>query len=349
MFLTRYRHGVLLSLALTCGFLSIFTVKASAQESVVATTSDESFVATNTIINPYKNEALVGDKVFDDFVLGPGKVELQLKPGETKTVNISVANRMAEAKRFLIDVEDIAGSDNPEQSVVLLGEDRGPYTLKDYISVPQTEFELGPNLRAIIPVTIHIPVDAEAGGFYGSVLVRTVTREATGGSDTAAAPRSAIISRIGSLFFVTVPGDLNEEGQLKDFSTTNNKLWYEKGPVDFQILYQNTGSIHLNPYGELRIKNMLGEEVGFVELQPWFSLPQSLRSREVSWNRDLMFGRYTATLKLNRGYGDIIDESQISFWVIPWKLVSLAFAALVLLLWLLRNFFKKFEFKRKVE
>ncbi len=349
MFLTRYRYGILLSLATICGFLSISAVTTFAQESVDTAAANNSSVATETVANPYKTEALVGEKVFDDFVLGPGKVELQLKPGETKIVNITVANRMAESKRFLIDVEDIAGSDNPEQSVVLLGDDRGPYTLKDYISVPQAEFELGPNLRAVIPVTIHIPADAEAGGFYGSVLVRTVTREATDGSDAAAAPHSAVISRIGSLFFVTVPGDLNKEGQLKDFSTINNKLWHEKGPIDFQILYQNTGPVHLNPYGEMRINNMLGEEVGFVELQPWFSLPQSLRSREVTWNRDLLFGRYTATLKLNRGYDDIIDESQISFWVIPWKLVSLAFAALVLLLWLLRNFFKKFEFKRKVE
>ena len=353
------RYTSLLSLSALLFLLVIAVSQTAAQENNFAsetneiiqnnaTSSDE--VETDPLpdfSNPYPTEALLGDKVFDDFVLGPGKLELQLLPGQTKTVYINISNRMAETKRFEIDVEDISGSTDINESVVLLGDDRGPYTLKDYISVPKYKFDLEPNLRVTIPVTVSVPKDAEAGGKYGSVLVKTVTTEADPGSEDGAAPRSAIISRIGSLIFVTVPGETEIAGELKSFSTLNNKKWYEKGPIEFQILYENEGSLHLNPYGEIRISNVLGEDVGFVELKPWFALPQSLRSREISWNRDLLFGRYTATLNLNRGYDDIIDEAQISFWVIPWKIVATIFVGLFVVIWFIMRFFKSFEFKRK--
>jgi hypothetical protein len=92
---------------------------------------------------------------------------------------------------------------------------------------------------------------------------------------------------------------------------------------------------------------MAGEEVGFVELDPWFVLPDSLRLREVAWNREVLFGRYTATAQINRSYEDIIDTEEIVFWVLPWKPITIGFAVLFLVLFLFRAFFKTFEFKRK--
>jgi len=155
------------------------------------------------------------------------------------------------------------------------------------------------------------------------------------------------VSRIGTLFFITVPGDIEKEGELKKFSTGNDQKWYDAGPVNFQILYENTGSIHVNPYGELRITNMFGEEVGFVEIEPWFTMPKSVRLREISWNRDFLYGKYTATVFLNRGYDDEVDEMSVTFWVIPWKIVVAALTVLFIIFFLIRGFFRKFEFKVK--
>ena len=144
-----------------------------------------------------------------------------------------------------------------------------------------------------------------------------------------------------------MPGDVAKQGQTKEISTINDKLWYESGPIGLHILYENTGSVHLNPYGELRIKNLFGEEVGFVELEPWFALPNSLRTREVTWDRELLFGRYVATAYINRGYDDIVDEVSVSFWVLPWKTVGGIFLVVFLVIFAVRVFFRKFEFKRK--
>ncbi len=298
---------------------------------------------------PYAVEALLGDEVFGDFVVGPGKVELQIEPGQSKVIEITVSNRTGVTRTFEIGTEDAIGSTDPSQNLILLGDDRGPYSLKDYLSVEANRFELPHNQRARIPVTITLPPNAEPGGLYGSLLVSTVSTEAKSGAEAGTQPQSAVVARIGTLFFITIPGDVEREGSLKDFSTVPEKKFYQEGPISFGILYENRGSIHLTPYGEIRIKNILDEEVGVVTLDSWFVLPQSLRLREVTWDRELLFGRYTATVSLENNYSDETDEMTYTFWVLPWKPIALTFIGIFLILFIIRTFFKKFEFKRKEE
>jgi hypothetical protein len=239
----------------------------------------------------------------------------------------------------------MVGSPDGSRSAVLLGDERGPYSIKDYISFPEDNFSINLGERARIPVTISIPRDAEPGGYYGSVLVSTTRIDAEG--EVAQGARSPIVARIGTLFFITVPGTVTTAGETKSISLPESKLWYEKGPVELSILYENTGSIHLNPYGELRITNTFGEEVGYVELEPWFVLPQALRSRDVTWDRELLFGRYTATANINRGYDDVVDTVAVSFWVLPWKIMGGIFLVVFIIVFGTRAFFRQFEFKRR--
>lgn len=287
-------------------------------------------------------------EVLGDFVVGPGKTELSILPGERKVVELLITNRTGEERVFSLVTEDAAGGKDPSQAVALLGAVRGPYTLKDYLLFPQETITLAHNERVRVPVTVEVPPDAEPGGRYGSVIVTTVTQSTAQGQVNGAAPRSAVVSRIGSLFFVTVPGDVVAEGALQDFATLPPQRFFTQGPITFQLLYENSGSIHLNPYGTITVKNMLGEEVGFVELDPWFVLPNSVRAREVVWDRAFLLGRYTATAQINRGYDDIIDTKVLTVWVLPWKVLLGGFALIFLVLMLVRFVIKNFEFRRKV-
>ncbi len=315
-------------------------------EAELATTTDTVLSTTEPAAEElwYKTEQIFGDIDVGDFVVGPGRKEIELKPGQTVIQEITVTNRISDGRTFELEVEDIYGSDDPTRTVALSGAARGPYSIRDYISFPKNTFTLALGERARIPVTITVPPNAEPGGYYGSVLVSTVR---TPGSTDDMAPRSPVIARVGSLFFLTVTGEVNRSGETKSVETILDKWWYEAGPIDLGILYENTGSVHLNPYGELSITNMFGEEVGFVELEPWFVLPQSLRLREVTWDREFLLGRYVVTARINRGYGDVVDEVTTTFWVLPWKIVGGVFFVLFIVLFMLRAFFRTFEFKRK--
>jgi len=305
---------------------------------------------TNTAVSPptetawYRSEQISGNLEVGDFVVGPGRTELEVNPGETVVQEVMVTNRISADRTFKLEIEDITGSTDGSSAVSLTGSERGPYSIRDFISFPDDTFTLKLGERARIPVTITVPPDTEPGGYYGSVLVSTVQNSK---SESANAPRSPLIARVGSLFFLRVRGEAKIEGKTLEVSLLHDKWWYEKGPIDFGILYENTGSIHVNPYGELTITNIFGEQVGFVQLEPWFVLPASLRLREVSWDREFLLGRYTVTAKINRGYDDIIDEMTVSFWVLPWKIVGGVFFALFIIIFGFRAFFRTFEFKRK--
>jgi hypothetical protein len=365
MFSTVHRTSVFATVLCALFFLSVAPLVVRSQEDIKTQSSEQFGTSTTTtlasatstvvadtapasLIGLYPSEGVPGGgEAIGDFVVGPGKLDLTIAPGESKTVEMTVTNRTGVRRRFNISSEDAQGSKDPNTAITLLGDDRGPYSMKDFISIPHMSFELDHNQRARIPVTITIPANADPGGLYGSVLVNTIAVEAVEGDTSGTAPQSAIIARIGTLFFITIPGPTKKEGTLKDFMTVPKKSFYQNSPISFGILYENTGSIHLAPYGELRIRNMFNEEVGYVQLDPWFVLPQALRLREVSWNRDFLFGRYTATVSVNRSYDDVVDEKSYSFWVLPWKPVSGIFAALFLVFFLIRTFLKRFEFKRK--
>jgi hypothetical protein len=337
--MTTLRAFIVFTLAFTPLLSGVFVQSALAQGAATTTVP----VPKESDSSWFQLERIEGDIDVGDFVVGPGRAEIVVSPGETIVQEITVTNRISENRTFKLSVDDITGSADGSSAVSLTDGARGPYSIRDYISFPENSFTLGLGERARIPVTIKIPADAEPGGLYGSVLISTERNTTESGEAT----RSPIIARIGSLFFVTIRGEVERSGSVKGISTVDGKWWYEEGPINLSILYENTGSVHVNPYGEISITNMFGEQVGFVELEPWFVLPKSLRSRDVLWDREFLLGRYTVTAKINRGYDDVIDEVTTTFWVLPWKIVLGTFAALFVIIFLVRSFFRTFEFSRK--
>lgn len=320
----------------------------SALTEEVATSTETEVVSTPESEQWYKSEWISGRVEVGDFVVGPGRSEITAKPGETVYVEISVTNRISSDREFALEVEDIEGTQDGSSMTTMPPGQKSPRGLVDFITFPETTLDLDLGERARIPVAINVPDNASPGGYFGAVLVSTVRLSDAEGE---LVPRSPIIARVASLVFLTVEGEVVREGEVLSVDTINNSsnwgLWYESGPIDIGILYENTGTVHLNPYGEISIKNLLGEEVGFLEMEPWFVLPSSLRLRELTWDREFLFGRYTIDAKINRGYDDVVDEVSTSFWVLPWRLVGSIFIVLFIIIFLVRTFFRKFEFKRK--
>ncbi len=268
-----------------------------------------------------------------DIVVGPGKTELSLDPGASSTQEIIVSNRSGQTKIINISVEDFQGTKDLNETVQFLGDKNSPFSLKDYVKLETNQITLRFGERLRLPVVISIPQTATPGGLYGAVMV-SASNPDEGADQTpanAAAGKVKVITRVASLFFVKVNGEVINDGDLKSFKAV--KGFYEKGPVTFQIISENNGSVYLSPYGTIEIKNILGSKIDEREVDPWFVMPGAVRMREIKWNSNMLFGRYTATLYLNRGYKDVIDTQSFSFWVIPWRILSIILVGLILVVW----------------
>lgn len=289
--------------------------------------------AQTTTDETYIYELLPSNEVVGDFVVSPGKVEVELAPGESKVVELRVANRTGETREYVFTAEDIVGSENGDHAVMLLGD--GVH-VEQFVTLPQGSISVPHGAVVRVPVTVSAPEDSEPGGIYGSVLVTTGGDAASAASDVAAA--SPLIARIGTLFFIRVSGDAVQSGALKDFATIPpQQSVFSGGPLRFSLSYENTGSVHLNPYGEVRVTDMFGKEVAFIPLEPWFALPGSLRLREVEWDGGFLFGRYTVTANINRGYDDSIDTMSLQVFVIPWNVALVSLLILFILFFVLRR------------
>jgi len=271
--------------------------------------------------NAYQIETLSNVKISGDFVIGPAKVEAELAPGEEITENLVIVNRTGRLLYFKITKEDFEGSKDPARVTVFLGEKRSRFSLKDWLQPDIEEFSLSHGQRIKLGVKISVPVEAQPGGYYAAVLAASQPKEEPG--------QAKIISRLGALFFVRVKGEVKEEGLLKEFRT--DKFYYQKGPVEFELFSENNGQVYLAPYGLIEIKNIFGQKVAEIRLDPWFVMPDSLRVREVSWQKPPLFCLYTATAKINRGYQNIVDEKSVRFLIIPWQIPLFGLVGLILI------------------
>ncbi len=278
----------------------------------------------------------------NDFILEPGKTEIFANSGESVEKSITVTNRNSSRVSFKVEVEDFVGTNEQNRPVVLLGNEKSPYSFKDNIIPQITSFSLEPNANITIPIKINVPANAQPGGFYTAVLVSNIP--STGNASSSGV---RLVSRVGTLFFVRVNGVAKESGSLDDLQiirpTSDNPNLYK-----FNILFRNDGNVHLVPYGWVMVTDAFGKIVGKIPVDAYFALPKSIRYREVNWNAPFLFGRYEASVQLNRGYGsNLIDTKTIAFWVIPWKISAIALAVSLIIFFAFYLFFKKFKLVAK--
>lgn len=279
-------------------------------------------------------------KTQGDFIVGPGKVELYMAPGEKLTKEILVTNRIGRKMTFNLTAEDFKGSFDVNEPVILLGGEKGPYSLKDYIKPEQNEFDLENGQRAVINVEVSLPADAEPGGRYGALVVNTKP-------DDAKRSSASVISRLGVLFYIRVKGDVVEKSSFSEFKTKDDKKMYSKGPIPMDMIVRNDGNVHITPNALVEVTNMFGSKVGTIKVDPWFVLPNSMKLREVNWEANgILFGKYTAKATVTLGSGTT-ETKEASFWVIPWKLIITLFVIIVLILLVIAWLKKNFQLTRK--
>jgi hypothetical protein len=280
--------------------------------------------------------------------IAPPVINLKTDPGQTITTKISLRGVSSETLLVTGQVNNFTAAGEDGTPKILLDAENdadAPYSLKSWVS-PLPEVILKPKQIKDMSVTIKVPSNAAPGGYFGVVRFTATPPELKGTGVSLSAS-------LGSLLFVRVSGEAKEGLVVEEFSAANGgkaTSLFESTPVQFIERLKNTGNTHLQPAGQITIKDMFGQKVATVNinLPPRNILPNSIRKFDQTLDSatlgdKMLFGRYTADLHIT--YGDSRKEvsSSIDFWVIPYRLIAIIIVLLIGGFFLLRILIKRYN------
>jgi hypothetical protein len=280
--------------------------------------------------------------------IAPPVVTISANPGQTITTQISLRDVSTSKLIVTGQVNDFVAGGEDGTPKILFNDNEGennPYSLKSWIS-PLPQLLLEPRQIKNLPVTIKVPSTASPGGYYAVVRFTATPPEleSTGVSLSAS---------LGALILVRVNGAVAESMEIAEFSINSRGKTgslFERTPLEFVERIKNTGNIHDMPTGQVSITDMFGKKVATVNvnLPPRNILPQSIRKftqpldSSVIGNK-ILFGKYTAELRVVYGADKKVITSNLTFWVIPYTLIGIGIAALVIGFFTLRFLIRRYN------
>ncbi len=288
------------------------------------------------------------------ITVAPPLFQVNLRPGETWSSGVSVVNNnkydtKLYAETVLFEPSGESGKPNfvsIHESNGLNGSSLRDGSIVDWITVPKTSFSIRREQTYVLPIAIDVPGDAPPGGHYAAILIGNKAPEDVDNSNAV-----NVSSSIAVLLFVTVAGDVVEDGRIREFST--EKLFYEDANARFSLRFENRGNVHLLPRGSIMIYNMFGKERGNIPVN--YSrdygnvLPGSIRKFDFSWKSDSGLwdiGRYKAEATVS--YGKDKKQTALAttyFYILPIiPLLQIFVGVLFLILfgmWSIKSYIKK--------
>ena len=253
--------------------------------------------------------------------ISPTLFELSAKPGDVLEQTMKVINTSDIIQSYEMGVQPFVGNEFGQAKFV--ADDDTTYFLKSWTKITPSQFTLAPKQTQEVKFVITLPVDAEPGGQYGSVLATLVNKGELSG--TGAITRS----KVGTLVLVAVAGDISYSAYIKDFSVAKKR--FERSPITFNTRIHNNSTVHIKPKGFITLTNIFGQKAGSLEFDQKNIFPSTDRLITQSYDQPLKVGRYVATLNLL--YGDKGDQlsAQLVFYVFPTWLIILCVVLLILI------------------
>lgn len=279
----------------------------------------------------------------------PPLFQLSLARGDVWTSTLKVVNTNSYPLDLYGMVMNVAAQGEKGRSSFSPLSDSGVdgATLGEWITISAAPVTVPSGGSGLFPFTIEVPEDAAPGGYYAAILVGREPDKTTEGEG----PVINVSTYISSLLFVRIKGEVIEEGLIRQFTT--DKSFYQTPEANFELRFENTGTVHVQPQGTVTIYNMWGKERGQVAINHKTNfgnvLPRSTRAFEFAWKGEshlFEIGRYSAIATLTYGEDGRKNVSAVAyFWVVP--VVPLAtvlggtLLIIVLVIWFIRRYIKR--------
>lgn len=273
----------------------------------------------------------------------PPRLEINVKPGEVVTKEIKIRNESNISRSISTSIKDFIVTNDSGTPTQLedLDPDQNRWAASSWIQISPSQITLKPGETKVLTLTILAPDNAIPGGHYAMVLHSPKNETFVNENG------STIETNVGTLVYITIPGNVKEDAKIKDFSVPQ---FSETGPINFKTTVNNLSDVHILPVGAINITNIFGFKTAQLKLDKTNIFPYTDRHFENTLNKKFLCGRYKAQFLAAFGTTGQTIMATVFFWVIPWKLLVLIFIAtfiFVLLVKILKN--KKTFQKEEIE
>lgn len=307
-----------------------------------------------------------------DFSLevSPSPLVAEVKPGEKRVLDLKVRNATFAREDLKVEVRGFTIA-HPSQQITITT--TTPPDLGSWVSFSSPTFSVNPGEWFTQKVTVNLP--EEAGFSYPFVIV--VSRQNDPNKTAGGASIKGSIA-VFTLINIDKPG-ATRKLELEHIKTDQNI--YEFLPSKISVKLKNTGNSIVQPYGNVYIERP-GQTASPLAVLPVndsrsYMLPGSekeltaawsdgfpvykevtaadgKKSHELEWNwanlANIRFGQYTARVVAvyNDGTRDVPITGEVTFWVIPWRILAILLVILVVIGFGVWSIVRKFSrlFKR---
>jgi hypothetical protein len=297
------------------------------------------------------------------LVTSPLPISLVAEPGTSVSTELKVKNDGTEPETLRIDILKFRAYEDSGKPAL---EEMTPADdFARWVTFSEPSFSVLPGEWKTITATFRLPEEAAFGYYYAFVFTRENEGEGPRERETALVGGTATLV----LLEARVPGAVRDMS-IPEFSI--DRTVYEFLPVRFTVRLKNAGNVHVAPRGNIFI-TQAGKDIALLELNAGKGniLPNSTRTFETEWAdgfpvyveaiedgkvilnergeqefelrwnwkeaSKLRFGKYHAKLLLayDDGIRDVPIEGEVSFWVVPWRLVGAGLLNIVLIVGLI--------------
>lgn len=303
-----------------------------------------------------------------DVTVSPVFLDLSANPGDTINTKVRIRNNTTSPLPIKIEVKKMTGDTNGDLTLI----DNSNDNSTTWFKFDSPTFAANPLEWTDVPVTIAVPKEAAYGYYFAISFTQDNTSPI---KRTGAAIKGSVV--IPVLLDVRKAG-AKAEAKIVDFSTPSFITEYL--PVDFKVVLQNSGNVHILPHGNIFISNGTNKNIAALDFNPgsgnvipstkrkfdasWddgflvyrtvmeYGQPKldkngkEVKQLQINWNKLTSFrvGKYTADLIVvfDNGTKDVSLQKTISFWVIPWKALTVMGIILILLILVIRFMLKSY-------
>jgi len=233
---------------------------------------------------------LISENVSAQLLIEQGKIELDVRAGDTIIDSITIHNTSDEngvSLRAYIEDFEYKKPFKGQKNFFAAGTTQN--SLIDWITFSPQTFELSPKSKKKINYTVRIPDDAK-GGFYGVLFFESAGDKPEGKIGLR------LVSRVGALFFVETT-DKTKKASLDNFSI-------DVGEIKFDLT--NQGDVILIPRGVYYFLDRNNLVVDRGELDNFYLPPNQTANVSIPISSDIGIGEYTTVITFDMTEGDLL-------------------------------------------